>query len=114
LEIHPETWRRTECRPLRHILSGGVSADSVAELLAAFGEEAELTSRMMDSLIGPDGERELEMVRLVAGGLSNPKIAEELVLALSAVKSHTNHIHGKLGVENHIQAANRARTLRLR
>jgi LuxR family maltose regulon positive regulatory protein len=67
----------------------------------------------MQSLIEPLTERELEVLRLIVAGLSNPQIAQELVIAVSTVKSHVNHIYGKLGVKNRIQAANRARTLGL-
>jgi LuxR family maltose regulon positive regulatory protein len=53
------------------------------------------------------------VLRLVAAGLSNPEIAHELVVAVSTVKSHINHIYGKLDVKNRIQAIARARTLGL-
>ncbi|MDY6875407.1 MAG: LuxR C-terminal-related transcriptional regulator [Chloroflexota bacterium] len=100
-------------RLLRRALSQGIAPNYVARLLAAFGEEVELTSPAMESLIEPLSERELEVLRLIAAGLSNPEIAEELVIAVSTVKSHTNHIYGKLGVKNRTQAVARARELDL-
>jgi LuxR family maltose regulon positive regulatory protein len=100
-------------RLLRLALSRGIAPDYVARLLAALGEEAELASRAMESLIEPLTERELEVLRLIVAGLSNPEIAEELFIAVSTVKSHVNHIYGKLTVENRVQAASRARTLNL-
>jgi LuxR family transcriptional regulator, maltose regulon positive regulatory protein len=53
------------------------------------------------------------VLRLVVAGLSNAEIAEELVIAVSTVKSHVNHIYGKLGVESRTQAVAQARTLGL-
>jgi LuxR family maltose regulon positive regulatory protein len=100
-------------RLLRRALSQGIAPNYVARLLAAFGEEVELTSSAMESLIEPLSERELEVLRLVVAGLSNPEIAEELVIAVSTVKSHINHIYGKLGVESRTQAVARAQELGL-
>ena len=59
----------------------------------------------------PLSERELEVLRLVAGGYTNREIADELVVAVSTVKSHTNSIYGKLGVKNRTQAVALARSL---
>ena len=61
----------------------------------------------------PLTERELEVLRLVAAGLSNAQIAEELYLAVGTVKSHIHHIYGKLLVSSRTQAVERARELDL-
>lgn len=61
----------------------------------------------------PLTEREREVLRLVAAGLSNAQIAEELYLALGAVKSHTHHIYAKLLASSRTQAVERARELDL-
>ena len=58
-------------------------------------------------------ERELEVLTLIAAGLSNQEIANQLVISLATVKSHTSHIYTKLGVRNRTQALARARTLRV-
>jgi LuxR family maltose regulon positive regulatory protein len=58
-------------------------------------------------------ERELEVLRLIAAGLSNREIAEELYIAVGTVKRHINHIYGKLGVHSRTQALVRARELNL-
>lgn len=58
-------------------------------------------------------ERELEILRLIADGMSNQAIAEQLVLAVGTVKAHAAHIFDKLGVENRVQAVQRASALRL-
>ena len=53
--------------------------------------------------------RELEVLQLVAEGLSNQEIAVKLVIAGGTVKRHINNIFGKLGVTTRIQAVTRAR-----
>ena len=57
--------------------------------------------------------RELEILRLVALGLSNRDIAEELVVAPETVRWYTKQIYSKLGISGRIQAVNRARELGL-
>jgi len=100
-------------RLLRHALSQGIAPNYAARLLAAFDAEVELTPSPMDVLVEPLTERELEVLRLIVAGLTNAEIAEELFIAVSTVKSHVNHIYGKLGVESRVQAVNRARSLQL-
>jgi DNA-binding NarL/FixJ family response regulator len=58
-------------------------------------------------------ERELEVLRLLAGGRSNQAIAEELVVAVGTVKRHVSNIISKLGVQSRLEAAARARDLSL-
>jgi len=64
-------------------------------------------------LLDPLTERELEVLRLIAAGLSNREIAARLVLALSTVKSYVNTIYSKLQVESRTQVVARARALHL-
>ena len=64
-------------------------------------------------LVEPLSPRELEVLRLLAAGRSNQQIADELVVALSTVKKHVNHILDKLGATNRTQATARARELGL-
>jgi len=58
-------------------------------------------------------ERELEILRLVAQGLSNREIAHELIISLGTVKTHIHNICGKLGVSSRTQAIAHARDLNL-
>ncbi len=58
-------------------------------------------------------ERELEVLRLMARGASNHEIAERLVITVGTVKSHINHILGKLEAHNRTEAVARARELGL-
>jgi two-component system, NarL family, response regulator LiaR len=53
-------------------------------------------------------DRELEVLRLLASGLTNPEIAQRLVISPGTVKHHVRHIASKLGVSDRIQAAVRA------
>lgn len=50
-------------------------------------------------------EREIDVLRLVARGVSNPEIAEDLFITVNTVKTHLRHILDKLEVENRTQAA---------
>jgi len=121
----PEGYVRTfvdEGQPLAALLPGVSSESSrvsqayVERLQAAFGlEPADKAPRTKEatSLVEPLSDREREVLRLVAQGLTNQEIADRLVIAVSTVKSHTNHIYGKLGVKNRTQAINRAQTLDL-
>jgi LuxR family maltose regulon positive regulatory protein len=58
-------------------------------------------------------ERELEVLRLLAAGYSNPEIAGQLYISLNTVKSHLKNIYAKLGVTRRGQATARARDLQL-
>jgi LuxR family maltose regulon positive regulatory protein len=64
-------------------------------------------------LAEPLTDRELEVLRLLAAGRSNQRIAHELVVALDTVKKHVTHVLGKLGAANRTEAAARARQLGL-
>ncbi len=56
-------------------------------------------------------ERELEILSLVARGASNQEIADRLVISVATVKSHVNHIMGKLSAQNRTEAVAIAREL---
>jgi DNA-binding NarL/FixJ family response regulator len=56
-------------------------------------------------LIAPLTEREQEVLRLVATGMNNRDIGAVLFVAESTVKTHVEHIIGKLGVSDRVQAA---------
>jgi LuxR family transcriptional regulator, maltose regulon positive regulatory protein len=70
---------------------------------------ASLGPGMAEPLTG----REPEVLRLLAAGKSNQRIAHDLVVTLDTVKTHVTHILGKLGAANRTEAAARARQLGL-
>jgi LuxR family maltose regulon positive regulatory protein len=65
------------------------------------------------TLVEPLSERELEVLQLVADGLTNQEIASRLFVSLNTVKAHTRNIYGKLGVHSRTQAAATAREIGL-
>jgi LuxR family maltose regulon positive regulatory protein len=64
-------------------------------------------------LVEPLSQRELEVLQLIAQGLSNREISERLFLALNTVKGHNRKIYGKLQVQRRTEAVARARELGL-
>jgi LuxR family maltose regulon positive regulatory protein len=64
-------------------------------------------------LIEPLSQRELDVLQLVAQGLSNREISEHLFLALDTVKGHNRKIFDKLQVQRRTEAVARARELGL-
>jgi LuxR family maltose regulon positive regulatory protein len=81
-------------------------------LLAAFGQK-KAQDLKPQPLVEPMSERELEVLRLMADGLSNREIGEQLVITVGTTKSHVHHILEKLGTESRMQAAAKARELGL-
>ncbi len=67
----------------------------------------------VDSLVDPLTGRELEILQMVASGVSNQDIARKFVITIGTVKSHLHHIFGKLGVRNRTEAVSQARKLDL-
>jgi LuxR family maltose regulon positive regulatory protein len=90
-------------------------AAHVARLLTAFSEAAPSpqTPTPAEDVVEPLSEREIDVLRLVAEGLTNREISTRLHLSLSTVKWHTGNIYGKMGVKNRTQAVARARSLGL-
>ena len=97
----------------------GMMPDYTGKLLAALEADAqkrENTSSLpppAQSLIEPLSPRELEVLHLMAAGLSNQEMCERLFLALSTVKGHNRTIFGKLQVQRRTEAVARARELGL-
>lgn len=81
---------------------------------AGLGTGTETTApAALSSLVEPLSERELEVLRLVAAGLSNREIARQLYVTPGTAKTHIHHICGKLAVRNRTEAAMRAKELGL-
>jgi ATP/maltotriose-dependent transcriptional regulator MalT len=71
-------------------------------------EEPRLEPAELGDLVEPLRDRELEVLRLIAAGLSNREIAETLVIALSIAKNHVRNVYGKLDFHSRTQAVVRA------
>jgi LuxR family maltose regulon positive regulatory protein len=98
--------------------SRGVMPDYVGKLLAAFKAEKRKSEDKPGLpparlLIEPLSPRELEVLQLIAQGLSNHEICERLFLALDTVKGHNRRIFDKLQVQRRTEAIARARELGL-
>ncbi len=99
--------------------SWGVPREYVERILAAFSSAAGPVQAMpppgsaVAPLVEPLSDRELEVLRLLAAGLSAPEIAARLFIADSTVRSHIKSIYGKLDAHGRVEAIARARSLRL-
>jgi LuxR family maltose regulon positive regulatory protein len=84
----------------------------IGKLLAAFPTKAvQPAQQEIRELIEPLNERELTILRYLAGKPSNQEIADELHLSVNTVKWYARSIYGKLGVVNRRAAVIRAREL---
>lgn len=106
-------------RLLLHRIAGqGIAADYVTGLLAAFAAEQHRVAGQglfqrspAQPVADPLSDRELEVLRLLASGRSNPEIAEHLVLSVHTVRSHCKNIYSKMGVHSRWDAVHQARDL---
>lgn len=109
---------------LRQAASRGIAPGYVSRLIAAFDAPAARDTAgtlppphaqppVDQPLIEPLSEREMEVLRLLSTGLSNPEIAQELFIATSTVRSHLKSIYGKLNVHKRWDAVHRAEELGL-
>ncbi len=99
-------------RLLRQAALKGIMPDYIAQLLTAFsgvGEKMALQSTVNDLL----NERELEVMRLVAAGLTNKEIAHQLGISLSTVKWYLYNLYDRLNVRNRTEAIVRMKELGL-
>jgi LuxR family maltose regulon positive regulatory protein len=117
-----------EGKPMAELLGrmkdeGGRRKTYVHKLLAAFGAEEihpshlhlaqTQVSLILQPLVEPLSENELEVLRLLRTELSGPEIARKRMVSLSTIRTHTQHIYAKLGVNNRRAAVRRAEELGL-
>jgi LuxR family transcriptional regulator, maltose regulon positive regulatory protein len=111
-----------EGEPMRLLLQrmkdeGGRMKDYASLLLAPLAPDNTAKATLHPSsfiphpLVEPLSQRELEILRLIADGLTNQEIADRLVLSLPTVKWHIGNLYGKLGINSRTQAVARAREL---
>ncbi len=97
---------------IRQTAPGAVSPDYARRLAEAFGPAeaaAAVPPATVRELAEPLSEREVEVLRLIATGLSNADVGRKLFIAPSTVKKHLENIYAKLGTRNRTQAIARAR-----
>jgi LuxR family transcriptional regulator, maltose regulon positive regulatory protein len=92
-------------------------SDYADRLLAAFTEpvaapKSAISQRKPD-VTEPLSEREMEVLRLLRSELSGPEIAQQLIVSLNTLRTHTKNIFNKLGVNNRRTAVRRAEELGL-
>jgi len=100
-------------RLLQEARSRAVMPDYVDKLLAACGPDRTTPDPVVQTLPEPLTPREQEILELIAAGLTNPEIAEDLVISPRTVKKHASNIYSKLDVHSRTEAAARARELDL-
>ncbi len=115
--MHALLTQLSSARPGQRPAAGRVDPGCLAELVRAC-DPADATPRRRAAaappgLAEPLTDRELEVLRLLAAGKSNQRIAHDLVVALDTVKKHVTHVLGKLGAANRTEAVARARDLGL-
>jgi LuxR family maltose regulon positive regulatory protein len=102
---------------LRETSGRGIAVDYISSILKAFKETPDISSQNRDVETQPLAEtlseRELEVLRLMAEGLSNSEISRKLVVSVGTAKTHVHNILNKLGVSSRIQAVSKARELDL-
>jgi LuxR family maltose regulon positive regulatory protein len=117
----PEGYLRifaAEGKPMMELLSkldNGYLKEYAKKILTVFAQPQNIppSSITPQPLIEPLSERELEVLRLIAQGLSNQEITRKLFVALSTVKGHNLRIFSKLQAKSRTEAVARARELGL-
>jgi DNA-binding NarL/FixJ family response regulator len=106
------TTRKELVSTVRRTLAGEqlLHPDSVLSLIRKFAAGTSQSGEGSAKLVSP---REREVLRLVAQGHTNSEIAADLMLSISTVKRHIEHVLAKLGVSDRTEAAVRAAELGL-
>lgn len=117
-DLNEYVYRAIRCGASGFLLKDAPASRLVAAVrAAAHGEsliEPSITRRLVERFVAPTPApspviarlttREQEVLRLVARGMSNAEIADEMTVAETTVKTHVARILGKLGVRDRVQA----------
>jgi LuxR family maltose regulon positive regulatory protein len=93
------------------ILQAFEQADSDRRFESKVERQPPLIQKSEQSLVDPLSEREIEVLRFLQTNLSTPEIADEMVIAVSTVRTHIKNIYSKLGVHSRTQAVDQAKDL---
>jgi LuxR family maltose regulon positive regulatory protein len=99
---------------LRQLAGRGVATEYLNQVLAAFDLPAKAQPpavTVVSEIVEPLTERELEVLVLLGERLTNPEIAQRLVISPHTAKRHASNIYQKLNVSNRRQAAAKAQSL---
>ena len=99
---------------LRQARAAGIAPDYLDRLLAAAEQGVKAPpadAGPASRLVEPLSEREMDVLKLLAQGCPDKKIAETLFIARETVHKHLKNIYGKLGVHSRTEALARAREL---
>jgi LuxR family maltose regulon positive regulatory protein len=105
---------------LNHFADRDFKTDYIGQIITAFPEQSQINGKRRsskalanDDLIEPLTRREREVLGYLSKWLSDKEIAQQLSISPRTVKKHTSNIYGKLGVNNRMQAVEKASDLDL-
>ena len=103
------------CGLLRYLTDRTTASPYTHRVLQAFdlGHPAAPATQWITGLVEPLTARETDVLRLIAAGLRNQEIADQLFISLPTVKRHVANAYGKLEVRHRTEAVARARALHL-
>ena len=94
---------------IRQVKPHGGSGEYVKKLLKSFEpDEPEGIKTPRQQLVDPLSKRELEVLRMLRTELTGPEIAQEMMVSLNTLRTHTKNIYSKLGVNNRRSAVHQA------
>jgi LuxR family maltose regulon positive regulatory protein len=91
----------------------GYVGDLVRAAMTPSARQTPGEDQRRQTLLDPLSDRELDVLRLLRSDLDGPSIARQLGISLATVRTHTQHIYGKLGVTSRRTAVRRAHQLNL-
>ena len=115
----PFLWETAQVRPLLLKMEQGPGEYAALglrqRLLTTMGVPVRSPAHDSSGVVAADrlSKRELTVLRLLAGNLTNPEMAAALAVSPNTLKTHLKHIYRKLGVKNRQQAIARSRELGL-